>query len=46
MKINLVFYALLLELVPYNVKTLIPELDEEVNETIKYEVEKILGRTK
>ena len=45
-RINLVFYALLLELVPYNTKTFVLELDETVNETIKYKVEKILERTK
>ena len=45
-RINLVFYALLLKLVPYNIKTFAPELNEEVNETIKYEVEEILKQTK
>ena len=45
-RINLVFYTLLLELVPYNIETFTPELDEVVNETIKYEVEEILKRIK
>ena len=41
-RINLVFYALLLELVLLNAETFILELNEEVNETIKYEVKEIL----
>ena len=45
-RINLVFYALLLKLVPYNAEIFILELNEEVNETIKYKVEKILEQTK
>ena len=42
MKINPVFYALLLELVLPNIKTFTPGLNKEVNKTIKYEVKKIL----
>ena len=45
-RINLVFYILLLELVLYNVKTFTLELNEVINKTIKYEVKKILERTK
>ena len=45
-KINLVFYVLLLELVLPNARTFAPELNEVINETIEYEVKKILERTK
>ena len=45
-KINLVFYALLLELVPYDIEIFILELNKEVNETVKYKVKEILERTK
>ena len=45
-RINLVFYALLLKPVPPNAKTFALKLNEEINETIEYEVEKIIGRTK
>ena len=41
-RINLVFYALLLEPVPYDAKTFTLELNKEINEIIKYEVEEIL----
>ena len=44
-KINLVFYVLLLKLVLLNTKTFAPELNREANKTIKYEVEKIIERT-
>ena len=44
-RINLVFYVLLLELVLPNARTFAPELDEVVNETVEYKVEKILERT-
>ena len=42
MRINPVFHISLLEPVPYNRKIFAPELDEEVNETVEYEVEEIL----
>ena len=45
-RINLVFHALLLELVPYNVEIFALELDKEVNETVKYKVEEILKQAK
>ena len=41
-RINLVFYASLLEPVPYNTEVFALELNEEVNEIIKYKVEKVL----
>ena len=44
-RINLVFYALLLEPAPYNVETFTLELNEVVNETIEYEVKEIIERT-
>ena len=44
-RINLVFYISLLELVLLNIKTFAPELNKEVNETIKYKVKKIIERT-
>ena len=45
-RINLVFYISLLELVLLNVKTFAPELDKKVNKIIKYKVEKVIKRTK
>ena len=45
-RINLVFHALLLKPVPYNTEIFALELDKEVNEIVKYKVEKILERTK
>ena len=41
MRINLVFYISLLELVPKNILVIVPDLLEE-NEFIKYEVEDII----
>src|SRR5450631_4616786 len=45
MRINPVFYISLLEPVPDNVLTIVPELAEEGNESIKYEVEGIINQT-
>ena len=44
-RINPVFHALLLKLVPLNAETFVLELNEEVNEIVKYEVERILEKT-
>jgi len=41
MRIYLVFYVALLELVPYNTLTIAPQLLEE-NKLIEYEVENII----
>ena len=45
MRINLVFYTLLLELVLLNAETFILELDYEVNKTIEYKVKEIIKQT-
>ncbi len=42
MRIYLVFYVVLLELVPYNVPTITLDLSED-NELIKYKVEDIIN---
>ncbi len=41
-RINLVFYVVLLELVPYDVPIIIPDLLNK-NKTIKYEVEDVIN---
>ncbi len=42
MRINLVFYIVLLELVPLNILTIVLDLLED-NELIKYKVENIIN---
>ncbi len=42
MRINLVFYVVLLELVPYNIPVIILDLLDE-NKTIKYKVKDIIN---
>ncbi len=42
MYINLVFYVVLLELVPYNIPVIIPDLLDK-NKTIEYKVEDIIN---
>ena len=45
-RINLVFYALLLEIVLPNAEVFALELNKDVNETVKYKVEEILEKAK